>query len=250
MYSRPLVFRHNNRKHIKQPSNPVHHPFTSTFYHFSRHLTFTCGFSVFELSHSHLNLSSSNRLSSEVITSLNPIKATHVSTLYRSSKYSLQSLHTSSSPCANYRFPSFILLQLSTLPPFTLLTSFQNNFLFPFTSSFIFLTVQLLSFCFDIYTPLNLSLFFFVSFHTSFFCLFIASCQHLLPSNLLSTNYSFYFVILPQILWVLSPTFTESHTSLALSTFAHFTCSHMCLTLLSPFLSTLFPSRDLAYPSL
>ena len=35
-----------------------------------------------------------------------------------------------------------------------------------------------------------------------------------------------------------SPTFTKPHTSLALSTIAHFTCSHICYTLLSPSNST------------
>ena len=59
--------------------------------------------------------------------------------LYRYSKYSFQIFCTSSSPYANLPFASFILLQLSTFHPFALLTSFQNNFIFPFTFSFIFL---------------------------------------------------------------------------------------------------------------
>ena len=41
------------------------------------------------------------------------------------------------------------------------------------------------------YTPFNLSILFSVSFHSSFFCLLIAICQHLIPSRFLSSNHSF-----------------------------------------------------------
>ena len=66
----------------------------------------------------------------------------------------IQILHNSSSPSASIQFPSFILLQLSTFPTFTLLTLYQNNFLFPFTS---FLIVLLLSHFWNelIYTYFN-----------------------------------------------------------------------------------------------
>ena len=63
----------------------------------------------------------------------------------------------------NLPFPSFILLRLSTLLPFILPNSFQNNFLFLFTSS-LFLPSKLFAYFHFalIYTPFNLSLFFFI----------------------------------------------------------------------------------------
>ena len=75
-----------------------------------------------------------------VVSSLNPIKATHVHCNMFLSIYIIQIfkillpiLRTSSSPCANLPFPPFILLQLSTFPPFALLSYFH---LHPHSSSF------------------------------------------------------------------------------------------------------------------
>ena len=50
-----------------------------------------------------------------------------------------------------------------------------------------------------IYIPFNISLLFFVRFHTSFFCLFVARCQHFLSSSLFSLNCSFYLSVSPQL---------------------------------------------------
>ena len=54
------------------------------------------------------------------------------------------------------------------------------------------------------YTHFNLSLFFSVNTNTYLFCLFISSCQRLLPSSLLTPNRIFYLIILPQTLGFLS----------------------------------------------
>ena len=62
-----------------------------------------------------------------------------------------------------------------------------------------------------IYTPFNPL--FFVHFHTLFFCLFIASYQHLLPSNLLFLSSSFYLIIPPQYFGSFTP-LSLSHTLL------------------------------------
>ena len=89
--------------------------------------------------------------------------------------------------------PPFLLSHYS--PPFKTISYFHSH---PNSSSF-----QTIHFLFAlIYSPFNLSLLFSLRFHTSFFCLFIASCQHLL-----SPNYSFYLVIPPHTLWVLSSNF-------------------------------------------
>ena len=87
-----------------------------------------------------------------------------------------------------------------------------------------------------------------VSPYTYLFCLFIASCQHLLPNSLLSCNCSFYLIYHHTVFWFFPPTFTEPHTSLALSTIARSICFYVCLILLSPSYLLLFPSRDLPYP--
>ena len=101
-----------------------------------------------------------------------------VSILYRSLKYPFHILCTSSSPSANLPFPSFILMELSTFPPFVLLSSFQHNSYFH--SHLIHLSSKLFICLFFplTYTPFNLPLFFSVSFHTSFLCLFIYNSQH------------------------------------------------------------------------
>ena len=49
-----------------------------------------------------------------------PILTCSLSTLYIFSKSFFQVLHNSPSPTSSFPFPSFILLQLSTFPPFTL----------------------------------------------------------------------------------------------------------------------------------
>ena len=139
------------------------------------------------------------------------------STLYRSSKYSLQILHTSTSPSAN---PHFHPLFCCNSPPFfhshySLLSKTISYFHSHLDSS-SFQTVHLAPF-----------------FHTSYFCLFISSSQHL-PSTLLYPSDIFYLIIPPHTLWVPPPPLTEPHTSLALSTIACFTCSHICSTLPSP----------------
>ena len=51
-------------KAILQSPDPIYYPVTSIFYHFSCDLILTWGLSILELLHSHLNLSSSNRLTS------------------------------------------------------------------------------------------------------------------------------------------------------------------------------------------
>ena len=149
-------------------------------------------------------------------------------------------LHTSSSPCANLPFLSFILLQLSTFPPLALLTSFQNNLLFPFISSIMFLLNCSFTFFVMIYTPFNLSLFFPVSFHISFFCL------SLLAANTAFQSVSFLLIV----------AFTSSFHHILFGFFPP-TCNlnhcpfHLLPHMLNSIISypTPFPSRDLAYPS-
>ena len=138
----------------------------STFYHFSCDLILTCSLSIFELAHSHLNLSSSNWLSSEVVTSLNPIKATHVDCNLFQSIYILQifkntpsrsfALHTPPLPTSNFH-PLFC----HNPPP----SSFHITHLlpkqFPISIHIIFhLPSKLLIYCLFavIYTLFNLSL--------------------------------------------------------------------------------------------
>ena len=150
--------------------------------------------------------------------------------LYRSSKYSFHILRTSSSPCPNLPFPSFILLQLSS---FCITHLLPNQFL---TSIHILIHLPsklLIYFLFAlVYTPFNLSLFFFVCFLKSFFCLFITF--HLLTvAFTLSFNHTLFRFF--------SPTITEPHTSFELSTITFFTYFHMCLILFSPSHAILFP---------
>ena len=70
-----------------------------------------------------------------------------------------------------------------------------------------------------IYASFNLTLFYFVSFHTSFFCLFIASYQHLLPSIFLSYKHNFYLMVLAHTFCTLSH---HSHWA------THFSCPFNC----------------------
>ena len=51
---------------------------TSTLYHLSSDLILTCRLSILKIPNFYLNLSSLNQLSSEIVASLNPIKATYV----------------------------------------------------------------------------------------------------------------------------------------------------------------------------
>ena len=79
-------------------------------------------------------------------------------------------IHTHSPFCAKfhhsfYHYHSLLELQLSTFLLFTLLTSFQNNFLFPFTSSFICPQLFIYFLFALIYTHFNLFIFFSVCFH-------------------------------------------------------------------------------------
>ena len=74
------------------------------------------------------------------------------------------------------------------------------------------------------YTPFNLSLLAFI--HISFVSSSLAADTHFQAASFLLTVAfisSFYHTLFP-------PTLTEPHTSLALSTIAHFTCSHICST--------------------
>ena len=105
-------------------------------------------------------------------------------------------------------------------------SSFQTIFLPPFPL---------------VYTPFNLSLLFFVNLHTSLFCNLIPNSQYLL-----SFNCSLYP---PYILGSLPPTLTEPHSSLALSTTAHFTCSHICFKFLTLILFYSLTFRHLGYLS-
>ena len=99
------------------------------------------------------------------------------------------------------------------------------------------------------YSPFNLSLFFFSEhFHTSFFCVFISSCQHLFPSSLLFLTAAFTSLLHRTLFGFFPSTLTETHRFLALSTVPRVTRSHICSTL-SPSPYMLFPSRDQAYPS-
>ena len=106
--------------------------------------------------------------------------------------------------------PPISILYSAATPPFLHLHySLPSKTISYFHSHFdssSFQTVHLLAFFFMIYAPFNLSLFFSVSLHTSFFFLFIASCQHL-SSSLFSPNSSFYFIAPPHTLWALSPHF-------------------------------------------
>ena len=134
------MFRHTTtlKGHIAQLPNLVHHHVTAIFYHLSWDLILTCSPSILKLPHSYY---CSNRLSSEIVASLKPIKATHVDcNLFLSIyiinilKIILLKLCMSSSPSANLPFLSFMLLQFSSFPLFTSRTCFQNSFLYPFTS--------------------------------------------------------------------------------------------------------------------
>ena len=117
---------------------------------------------------------------------LHVLTATYIwaSLLYTSLKYFFHVLHTWSSPSPSLPFPSFIVLQLPTFPPFTLLTSFQNSFspsiLIHFPSKlFINLLFAMIN------TPFNRFLFF-VDLHPLSFA----------TSSLATTNtssYAFYF---------------------------------------------------------
>ena len=83
----------------------------------------------------------------------------------------------------------------------------------------------------------------YASIHLSFFSsslgantLFQAASFLLIAAFISSLHYTL-FGFSPQ-------TFTESHTSLALSTIAYFTFSHICLALLSPVVSLFLPAFD------
>ena len=89
---------------------------TSTLYHFSCDLILTSCLSILELGHSHLNFSSSNWLSSEVVTSSNSFKATHVDCKLFLSIYIIQIFKIL------LPNPSHLILSLC-LPPISILLS-------------------------------------------------------------------------------------------------------------------------------
>ena len=97
-----------------------------------------------------------------------------------------------------------------------------------------------------IFTPFNIFLFFSVSFHAPFFCLFISSSKHFLPGSLLSPSRRFCLIVPPETPFDFPLPLTEPHTSLALSTIDRSNSSLLCSTVFFPSHSILFPSRDLA----
>ena len=140
----------------------------------------------------------------------------------------MQIFRTSSSPMCQP--PISMLYSTTTLH----LSSFRiTHFLLKQFPVFIHIHIHLPSklfiyFLFTlIYTPFNLSLLLSVRFHTSFLCFFIASCQHLLPIILHSSNCSFISSFYHTLFGFFPPTLTEPHTSLALSAITRFTCSHI-----------------------
>ena len=106
-----------------------------------------------------------------------------------------------------FRFLAFRPLPapVSHLHPYLRLSTFlSNNFLFPPTSWFIFL-----SYCSFIsillwYEPFSLLLFLFINFYTSFFRRFIPCPQHF-QRILFPLHCNFNYIISPHTLWVLSP---------------------------------------------
>ena len=165
--------------------------------------------------HSHLKLSSSNWLSSVVVTSTNPIKATHVDCNLLLSIYIIQVLKIFLPDLSHFVLPLYqppisiiLMFFLLQLLPFLILHYSLPFKTFPISVHiFIHLPSKLfIYFIFAlIYTPFNLSLLLSVFFHTFLFCLFIASCQHILLSSLLFPNCSFYLTIPPHTLWALYP---------------------------------------------
>ena len=133
--------------------------------------------------HSYLNLISPNWLSFEVFASLNPIKVKHADCNLLMGIYIIQefkillpnSSHFNLSQCQS---PICILYFAATI----YLSSIRITHLLPkqFPIS-IFILIHLPSKLFICslfalnYTPFNLSLFFFVSFYSSFYCNFISS---------------------------------------------------------------------------
>ena len=167
-------------------------PVTSIFYRLSCDLILTCSLSILELAHSHINLRCSSWLSSEVVFFHNPIKVTHVD--------------------CNL-FLGICIIQIFSMffpdPSQFILSRCQP----PISSFFSAATLHIYSFCITHLLPkqfpilihilihLRSKLFVYFLFasihhsgynrlstmHTSFFCLFIASCQHLLITII---NYS------------------------------------------------------------
>ena len=149
-----------------------------------------------------------------------------------------------------YQRPIFVLYFTATLRFSTIqLTQFLSKQFSISTHILINLSSTLFLHLPDlIYVPCNLSILFFINFHTSFFCNLIPSSQHLTLCILLPFNCSVNIIIPQFIFGGFTPTLTEAHTSIAHSTIVFFTCSHTCLTLRSSFHSTLLLSRYLVYP--
>ena len=141
---------------IKPLSKAIFHKFQitlvtvspSTLYHFSNNLIFTCCLSISKLYYFYIQFRHWNNYLFEYHQS-------HTCGLQPTLEY-LYHIDPWDNPSISFilhhlPLPSFILLQLSTFPPFTLLTSFQNNFLFPSTLWLpSFQTVPLYPLCFDI----------------------------------------------------------------------------------------------------
>ena len=138
---------------------------------------------------SYLSLSSSNRLSSEVVASPNPIKATHLDCNPFLGICLIKILKVSLLPNPSH----FNLFQCQL--PISILYSTAIHISLPFLHSpylppsKLFMNPLLLLAL--IYTPFS----FLCNFQTSFFCFFISSSQHFLPSSLLSLNRSFYLIV-------------------------------------------------------
>ena len=132
--------------HITEPPNPVHHPVTSTFYYLSFSFILTCSLSILKLSNPYFNISSPT-LTSTLALLIGLLQNGFPSEPHQSHTCRLQPVPV----YLYYKDPQIIpskplvLQPLSVLtshfhplfcsnsPPFILLISFQNNFLFPCT---------------------------------------------------------------------------------------------------------------------